>query len=124
MLLGRVGKDPEQVPNGPVTLSLATHEIWRDANGDKKEDLQWHRIVIWGKQGENVMKYVKKGDLPYIEGKIQTDNYEKDGQKIYMTKIVAREIKFLTPKSQGDEKSYNPQQNQNQKSANDEDIPF
>jgi single-strand DNA-binding protein len=101
-ILGRVGQNPEkgQSQNAPVNLSVATHEVWRDKQGNKQEDLQWHRVVVWGAQGDNVLKYVKKGDLLYIEGKIQTDSYEKDGQKLYATKIVAREVKFLTTKPQ------------------------
>ena len=104
ILLGRVGRNPEKgtSSNSPVTLPLATHEIWRDKDNNKQEDLQWHRVVVWGNQGDNVLKYVKKGDLLYVEGKIQTESYEKDGQTLYTTKIVAREVKFLTPKSQSE----------------------
>ncbi len=102
-LLGRVGQKPEkgQSQNAPVNLSLATHEVWRDKQGNKQEDLQWHRIVVWGKQGDNVLQYVNKGDLLYVEGKLQTESYEKNGQKMFATKIVAREVKFLTPKGSG-----------------------
>ena len=116
ILLGRVGKTPEQKQlqsgNSLTTFPLATHEVWRDKSGEKKEDLQWHNVVVWGKQAENVAKYVNKGDLIYIEGKIQTDQYEKNGQKLYATKIVAKDVKFLTPKGGG---SGQPQQQQAQR---------
>jgi single-strand DNA-binding protein len=101
-ILGRVGQNPEtkQMQSGTslTTLTLATHEVWRDKQGEKKEDLQWHNIVVWGKQAETVAKYVSKGDLIYVEGKIQTDTYEKDGVKHWSTKIIAKDVKFLTPK--------------------------
>lgn len=102
ILLGRVGQQPERKSNNaPVNFSLATHEVWRNKNGEKQEDLQWHNIVVWGAQGDNVLKYVNKGDLLYIAGKIQTDAYNaKDGSKRYTTKIIAREVKFLTPKTE------------------------
>lgn len=129
ILLGRVGKDPEskQLTNTTVThLTIATTETWKDANGEKKEDTQWHSITVWGKQAENVARYVNKGDLLYIEGKITTECYEKDGSKRYSTKIIAREIKFLTSKK--DKQQDNEQStNQTQKNpANNplDDIPF
>lgn len=124
ILIGRVGRDPEKgtSSNSPVTLPLATHEVWRDKDGNKQEDLQWHRIVVWGNQGDNVLKYVKKGDLLYIEGKIQTESYEKDGQTLYTTKIVTREVRFLTPKSQNTAPA--TPQPAAQPSASVDDVPF
>ncbi len=117
-LLGRVGQAPEgkQTQSGSnlCNLSLATHEVWRDKQGNKQEDLQWHRVTVWGKQAENVMKYVGKGDQLYVEGKLQTDQYEKNGQKMFATKIVAKDIKFLTPKGT---KQPQPQQQPMQQQA-------
>tara|TARA_R110000868_G_scaffold69364_7_gene204360 strand:+ start:990 stop:1412 length:423 start_codon:yes stop_codon:yes gene_type:complete len=133
ILIGRVGKQPEKKQdNAPVNLSLATHEVWRDKQGAKHEDLQWHRVVVWGAQADNVMKYVNVGDMLYIEGKLQTDTYEKDGHKMYTTKIVAREIKFLTPKGGGQpqqqqqSKPQQPPEPQHQQAfiPNYDDIPF
>ena len=84
-LLGRVGQTPEtkDIPTGNTvtTLSLATHEVWKDHNGEKKENVEWHRITVSGEQAENVARYVNKGDLIYVEGKISTDTYEKNGVK-------------------------------------------
>ena len=104
ILLGRLGKDPElRYTQGgqPVCgFSLCTHEVWRDKAGEKQESLEWHNVTVWGKVGENCEKYLKKGSQAYIEGQIKTDSYEKDGKKLYTTKIVARDVKFLGSKSE------------------------
>jgi len=103
-LMGRLGKDPElkytQQGNAVCGFSLATHEVWRDKAGEKQESMEWHNISVWGKVGENCSKYLKKGSHVYLEGQIKTDSYEKDGQKRYSTKIVAREVKFLNSKAE------------------------
>lgn len=114
ILLGRVGKQPEKKnqDNAPANFPLATHEVWRGKDGAKQEDLQWHNVVVWGPQADNVMRFVNKGDLVYVEGKLQTEAYEKNGEKRFTTKVVAREVKFLTPKggSQGQQAGSQPQQ--------------
>lgn len=122
ILIGRLGQDPDTKhvqSTSLTTFTLATSETWKDKEGVKKEDTQWHRIVVWGKQGENVAKYCKKGDLVYVEGKIQTDSYEKDGQKLYATKIVAKEVKFM-PKGSNEASK---QETKKQETAMD-DVPF
>ena len=133
IILGRVGQKPEgkTLDSGAklVTFSLATHEAWKDKQGNKQEDLQWHNITVWGKQAENVYKYVDKGDLLYVEGKLQTDQYEKDGEKRYSTKIVAREVKFLTPKQDkrppgNDMKQHQPAPHQPHQTKDISDVPW
>jgi len=98
-LLGRVGKDPEtrQAGENKVTnFTLATTEKYKD-----KEDTQWHNIVIWGALSDIAEKYVKKGDLLYVEGKSTNRSWEdKDGNKRYTTEVVVRELKLM-PKGQG-----------------------
>jgi len=100
IIVGYLGRDPEirysQQGTAVVNLNVATTEIWYDkSSGEKKDMTQWHRIVIFGKQGENCEKYLAKGSQVYIEGRIQTRDYEKDGQKHYVTDIVANTVQFL-----------------------------
>ena len=99
-IIGRLGKDPElkQTPSGIAVTSfgVATSEKWRDAQGQKKEETQWHNLVIWGKNAENAVKFMHKGDLHYFEG---TMKYEKDkdfetNKKTY-AKIHVTQFKLL-----------------------------
>ena len=108
MLIGRLGRDPEirysQQGTAIVNFSMATSEQWTDKNtGDRQEKTEWHRIVLFGKQAEICEKYLSKGSQIYIEGRLQTRNYEKDGQTHYTTEIVAANFQFLDSKkdSQG-----------------------
>lgn len=98
-LIGRVGNDPEtrHTADGTTvsTFSLATSETWKDKSGNKKETTEWHTVVAWRKLGEIVGEYVKKGTLLYIEGKLTTRKWEKDGQKHQRTEVVANTIKML-----------------------------
>lgn len=95
-LIGRLGKDPEsrtfQNGGGVTNLSLATSESWKDkATGERKERTEWHRVVIFNEHiGKIAKDYLKKGDLIYIEGQIETRKYEKDGRDVYTTEIVLR----------------------------------
>jgi single-strand DNA-binding protein len=99
ILIGRVGQTPEinHSPGGsPVTnFSLATHERWTDKSGKKEERTEWHRIVAWGKLAETCAKFLSKGRQVYIEGRLQTREWEKDGVKRYTTEINAQSIQFL-----------------------------
>lgn len=101
ILIGNLGADPElkYIQSGtPVTtLSLATSETWKDNDGNKQESTEWHRVVVWKRLAELCCEYLKKGSRVYLEGKIQTRQWEKDGEKRYTTEIVAREVKFLSP---------------------------
>ena len=100
MLIGRLGRDPEirysQQGLAVVNFSLATSEQWTDRNtGDRQEKTEWHRIVVFGKQAEICEKYLSKGSQVYIEGRLQTRNYEKEGQTHYTTEIVTSNFQFL-----------------------------
>ena len=102
ILVGNVGKDPEvrHLEGGSVvaTFSLATSETFKDRLGNKVDQTEWHNIVLWGQKAEFTEKYIKKGTQIYVEGKIQTRNYEKDGIKRYYTEIYAENIQLLGKK--------------------------
>lgn len=116
LLLGRLGKEPElnYTPSSNVvcTFSIATSETWTDKQGQKQERTEWHNIEVWGKIAENCSKYLSKGRLVFIEGSLQTDSYEKDGETRYFTKIKAKSVQFLS----GNESSENRQTGQKQQS--------
>ena len=100
IVLGRVGKDPDvkYVPNGDciVNITVATSEKWKDkTTGEQKETTEWHRIVFYRKLAEIVAKYILKGSLIYIEGKLQTRMWEKDGTKHYSTEIIAEKMQMV-----------------------------
>ena len=99
ILLGNVGQDPDvrYTPSGQAvcTISLATNETWTDKNGAKQERTEWHRVVCWGKTAENVGKYVKKGKPIYVQGRLQTREWEKDGERKFSTEVVADRVQFL-----------------------------
>jgi len=100
ILVGRLGQDPEvrYTSNGGAVanFSIATNESWTDKQGQKQERTEWHRIVVWGKLGELCGQYLSKGRQAYIEGRLQTREWnDKDGNKRYTTEIVAQNIQFL-----------------------------
>ena len=103
ILIGRVGKDPEvkQVSGTAVAkFTIATSESYKNKAGEKVEQTEWHNIVIWGKLCDIVERYVKKGDLLYVEGKIIYGSYEdRDGNKRYTTDIKVDEMKMLGSKT-------------------------
>jgi len=107
-LLGHVGRDPEirNMSNGDAvaTVSLATTEKWKDKNGERQEKTEWHRLVFFGKLADIVDKYVHKGSLIYVEGKLTTRKWEKDGVDRYTTEINCNEMKLLN-KVDGDNDS-------------------
>lgn len=93
ILVGNVGGDPDvrYMPNGNAVanITLATSESWRDKQtGQQQEKTEWHRIVFFGRLAEVVGQYVRKGSKLYVEGKLQTREWEKDGIKRYTTEIV------------------------------------
>ena len=105
MLIGRLGQDPEvrytQSNTAVANFSLATNERYKDRNGENQERTEWHRIVAWGRTAEVCQEYLNKGSLVYIEGPIQTREWEdKDGQKKYTTEIKALTMQMLD--SRGD----------------------
>lgn len=109
-LLGRVATDIElkRTPAGQSvsSFSLATNRIYKDATGQKKEDSQFHRIVLWGKQAEIASQFLTKGALVLIEGRIQTRSWDdKSGNKRFTTEIVGEAMQ-LGPKSAGISTNY------------------
>jgi len=108
ILVGNLGRDPElrTTPNGQsvVNFTLATSETWTDKSGERVERTEWHRIVVWGRTAETCAQYLSKGRTVYIEGRIQTREWEdKDGHKRYTTEINANTVNFIGPRgSSGD----------------------
>lgn len=149
ILIGSCGKDPEVRYTGTggavANVTLATSEQWKDSAGAKQERTEWHKIAFYGKVAEIAGEYVRKGSLIYIEGRLQTREWEKDGIKRYTTEIVVDQRGVLqllggkqaeqgsSQQSQAPRQSNNqnsrpaqqpqPQQNQGYDSF-DDDIPF
>ena len=98
ILIGNLGKNPESRPAGTTTVtnfSVATSETYKDSAGKQQKSTEWHNVAAFGKLGETVAKYLKKGSKAYVEGRLRTSKYEKDGVTHYRTEIVASEVKFL-----------------------------
>jgi single-strand DNA-binding protein len=106
VIMGNLGQDPElrYTPNqvAVCTLNIATTDYRTSADGQKVEQTEWHRVVVFNKQAENCQKYLAKGRSVLIEGKLQTRSWEdqKTGQKRYMTEIVAQNVQFVGGSSQ------------------------
>jgi single-strand DNA-binding protein len=106
IIIGNLGADPElrhTTSGQPVCeMRVATNESWVDKSGEKQERTEWHRIIVWGKQGELAAKYLAKGRKVYVEGRIQTREWQdKDGNKRYTTEIVAQTVQFLDSRGSG-----------------------
>ena len=125
MIIGHLGKDPEikysQQGTAMVNFSVATSEEWKDKNsGEKQKKTEWHKIKAFGKQAEVMEKYLKKGSQVYLEGSLETRQYEKDGQDHYMTEIKVFKFEFVGGKSE----QQAPQQSQPEPEIPDSEIPF
>ena len=105
ILVGNLGANPEFSTvgnNRPLTkFRMATNERWKDQGGAQKDRTTWHRIVVWGRQAEFCRDYLQKGKKVYVEGRLQTSTYEKDGQTHYATDIVANNIILLDSGQRG-----------------------
>ena len=102
-LIGNLGKDPQvkHLESGKVVanFSIATSETYKDKDGNKVEDTQWHNLKAWGRTAEVAEKYLKKGSKIAIEGKLVHNNYDdKDGNKRYFTEVVINELLMLGDK--------------------------
>jgi single-strand DNA-binding protein len=100
ILVGNLGNDPEvkYMPSGGAVanVSLATTESWKDKNsGERQEKTEWHRVVFFGRLAEIAGEYLKKGSQIYVEGRLQTREWEKDGVKRYSTEIIASDMQML-----------------------------
>ncbi len=108
ILIGRLGRDPEMryTSSGtPVAnFSMATDEVWKDQNGERQTKTEWHNIVVWNKLAETCNTYLKKGKLVFIEGRLQTREWDdKDGNKRRTTEIVASNMQMLDRRDAGEE---------------------
>jgi single-strand DNA-binding protein len=100
ILVGNLGRDAElrYTPGGAAvaTLNLATTEVWNDRSNQRQEKTEWHRVILWGKQAESLQEYLTKGKQIYVEGRLQTRQWDdKDGNKRYTTEIKADRITLL-----------------------------
>ncbi len=106
ILIGNLGRDPElrytQSGTAVCTLSLATTRSYNNRNNERVEETEWHRVVVWSKQAEFCNQYLSKGRQVYVEGRLQTRNYEdKDGIKRYSTEVIADTVQFLGSRGGG-----------------------
>ena len=130
VLVGHLGGDPETrfLPSGAAVanFNLATNESWKDTNGEFQDKTEWHRCVMFGKSAELAGDLLKKGQLAYIEGKLQTRNWEdKDGVKRYTTEVVCDMITMLGRKMDSAETQERPKPNESEDSPlEDDDLPF
>ena len=101
ILVGNLGRDAElrYTPGGAAvaTLNMATTEVWNDKSGQKQEKTEWHRVVLWGKSAETLSEYLTKGKQIYVEGRLQTRQWDdKDGNKRYTTEIRGDRVMLLS----------------------------
>lgn len=103
IIVGFLGRDPEltYTPNGSAVckLSVATSRRYTDKQGNAKEETEWHRVTAWGKTAESCNTYLRKGSQVYIEGRLKTSKYEKDGHTHYSTTIEVDVVQFLGGKA-------------------------
>ena len=128
ILIGRLGADVEvkYMPNksAQAKLNLATSERWKDKDGKNHEKTEWHRVVAWRQLAEFAGEWLKKGQMVCVEGSLKTRTWEQDGEKKYMTEVVADNITML-----GGKENATPESNQTPKTAlavtdDDDDLPF
>ena len=135
MVEGNLTRDPEMkaLPSGDnvTNFSVATNRVYNDRDGNKQEDVEYHNIVVFGKQADNVAKYLTKGSGAYVEGRLQTRSWDKDGVKMYRTEVVADRVQFGS-KGEVSNKETEPVADIQEDTAtppdtdeiNPEDIPF
>lgn len=137
ILLGRVGKPVEvrDTDKGKVaTFTLATSEYYKDRDGNKKENTEWHNIVAWKAVADIAEKFVQKGSQVFLEGKIRTRSWDKDGEKRFVTEILAEKIELVGSKNSqenqdGQPKKFDPHSAQTTAmpfptETDDSDLPF
>ena len=131
IIVGNLGADPETryTPSGTAITSfrIATSESWKDKQtGEAQERTEWHRVEAFGKLAEICGEYLKKGRQVYIEGKLRTDEYEKDGVKKWSTKIIADEMQMLGGKEGGGStgSATPPQQPKRQQPPSHDEAPL
>ena len=99
IILGHLGRDPElkylQSGQPSCKLNIATSRRYTNKNNEPVEETEWHRVTVWGKQAEHCNNFLTKGRQVYVEGRLRTSSYDKDGQKHYTTEIVADTVQFI-----------------------------
>ena len=107
IILGHLGRDPElkylQSGQPVCKLNIATSRKYTNKNNEAVEETEWHRVSVWGKQAEHCNNYLTKGRQVYVEGRLRTSSYDKDGQKHYTTEIVADTVQFIGGREGGAE---------------------
>jgi single-strand DNA-binding protein len=130
ILVGHLGKDPEvrTIESGAkvATFSLATTESYRNKDGQRIDQTEWHNIVVWRGTADVVERFLKKGSQVYIEGRIRTRSYEKDGQKKYITEITSDNLVLLGKKEHAAGDTHQPAANPPdiEQPGITEDLPF
>jgi len=132
ILIGNLGADPElryTSSGSPVAdLRLATSRKYTTKDGGTQEDTQWHRVVVWGKQAEHCKEYLAKGRQVYVEGRLQTRQWEdREGHKRWTTEVVAERVQFLGGRGGGGggfDEAPPPDDQDAPQSFGDDDIPF
>lgn len=109
-IIGNLGNDPDmrytKGDTAVCNISVATTERWKNKDGERVEETEWHRVVAFGKLAEIMGQYLRKGSQVYIEGKIKTEKYtDKEGVERYSTKIYANEMKMLGGRGDGERAS-------------------
>ena len=132
ILIGNLGSDPEiKISASGTTIAnftLATNERWKNSEGVQQEQTEWHRVVAFGRLAEICGEYLRKGRQVYIEGRLQTRNWEdKEGNKRYTTEIVLRDMQMLGTKGDPGIEEIPPSESSPQPdkaSTEDDDLPF
>ena len=140
ILVGNLGADPEirYTPSGAAVANfrMATTESWKDSDGQRQDRTEWHKIVVWGKLAELCGEYLAKGRMVYVEGKLQTRQWDdRDGNKRYTTEIQGREVTFLGGRSDASNSNDGDQAAQNKDGGSkdfdygpppmdEDDVPF
>lgn len=132
ILVGNLGDSPDvrTMPNGNkvANVSLATSDSWKDKNtGEQQERTEWHRVIFFNRLAEIVEQYLKKGSKVYVEGRLQTRKWEKDGVERYTTEIVANEMQMLDSRSDAPgtgQPAHQPSTQPSNFDNFDDDIPF
>lgn len=132
ILIGNLGKDPETkyMSNGDAVtnIALATTEVWKDKNGEKQENTEWHRVTFYRKLAEIAGEYLKKGRSVYVEGRLETRKWtDKNGVDRYTTEVIATDMKMLGGKTSDAHESRPANKQQSTGTGFDDmhdDVPF
>lgn len=131
LIVGNLTRDPElkSLPSGMqvASFSVATNRVWKDKSGTKQESADYHNIVVFGKQAESTARFMTKGSQILIEGRLQTRSWDKEGQKMYRTEIVADRVQFGNKSSKASNTDSSAQTIESEdmvEEINPDDIPF